>query len=297
MTGFGSAAVADGPVSARAEVRSVNHRFLQVKTRLPAELAHLEPDVEAAVRKDLERGSVVVVVALQRESAALVPRIDLEVARAYRDRLDELAAELGIERAIGLDLLIGLPGVLGSPSDGASREKEGELALRAIEGAIGALVRMRADEGASLAEELGRIVASIDALVAKLEKRVPTVVRAHHRSLVERVGTLLEQGGGASRGPTSSPIARADLAREVALIADRMDVSEEFARLKSHLDQWKKLVARGKTVGRQLDFLVQELLRETNTIGSKCADARLAHGVVELKTWIERLREQVQNVE
>jgi uncharacterized protein (TIGR00255 family) len=117
---------------------------------------------------------------------------------------------------------------------------------------------------------------------------MPKVVKEHHAAIVKRVNELLDG---------HAAVALSDLPRELALLADRMDVSEELARLKSHLEQWETLLAKGQAVGRQLDFLVQELLREANTIGAKCNDATMAHAVVELKTLIERLREQVQNVE
>jgi uncharacterized protein (TIGR00255 family) len=147
---------------------------------------------------------------------------------------------------------------------------------------------MREVEGKSLLADLRKNAKKVASLVATIEKRMPVVVREHHESLRKRVEELLD-------GRVS--VRSEDLARELALIADRMDVGEEITRIKSHVDQWESLLAKGGAVGRQLDFLVQELLREANTIGSKCNDAPVAHAVVELKTLIERLREQVQNVE
>lgn len=288
MTGFGSATVADGGVVTRAEIRSVNHRYLQVKTRLPADQGTLESEVEALVRQSLERGAVTVTISVERTARASAVRVDAEVARRYQTALTDLARELAIDRDIALDTLIGLPGVLVGQDDAREREREERAVLKCVREALAGLAKMRAAEGASLAADLKKNADAIAKVMAKIEKRMPKVVKEHHANLVKRVNELLD-GRVTVEGP--------ELSRELALLADRTDVSEELARLKSHLEQWETLLARGKAVGRQLDFLVQELLREANTIGAKCNDAAMAHGVVELKTLIERLREQVQNVE
>jgi uncharacterized protein (TIGR00255 family) len=288
MTGFGVAAAAKGGISARVEVRSVNHRYLQVKARLSSDLAHLEPGIEAAVRESLDRGSVSVSASVEREAASRTARVNPEVARRYQKSLASLAKELGLRDGLSLEALIGLPGVLGSGEDDRERRREDELVLQCARKAVDALVKMRATEGKSLLADLRKNAKGIAGLVTTVGKRMPVVVREHHESLKKRVEELLD----------GRQIVRSeDLAREVALIADRMDVGEELARLSSHLDQWESLLGKGGAIGRQLDFLVQELLREANTIGSKCNDAAVAHAVVELKTLIERLREQVQNVE
>jgi uncharacterized protein (TIGR00255 family) len=286
MTGFGTSTARREPLALRAEARSVNHRYLQVKTRLPAELQHLESDVEALVRKKLDRGSVVVTLIAERDGGELPVAVDFDAARRYAELLDRLARELGLPRDLGVAALVQLPGVVGAPADG--RERDASLALGAVERAHDALIEMRASEGRSLAREMRKHCGAAVKLMAKVEKRMPQALRAHHESLRARVADLL--GG-------KHPLSESDLAREIALLADRMDVSEELARLKSHLDQVDALLDEKGPVGRQLDFLVQELLREANTIGSKCNDAAVAQSVVELKAHIERLREQVQNVE
>lgn len=288
MTGFGAAAVNDGGAAVRVEVRSVNHRYLQVKVRLPIDYGDLEPEIDAAVRGVIERGSVTITVSLQARTEASAVRLDLEVARQYQKALAKLARELSIDGDIPLASLVALPGVIAAPEDGETHERDERLVMKCVKDALATLGEMRAAEGRSLARDLEKNARSIAKVVAKIEKRMPVAVKEHHKALAKRVGDLLE-------GRT--PVQPGDLAREVALIADRMDVSEELTRLESHLDQWRTLLGSDKPVGRQLDFLVQELLREANTIGAKCNDAEVAHAVVELKTWIERLREQVQNVE
>lgn len=288
MTGFGVAAVSKNGIAARVEVRSVNHRYLQVKARLSSDLGHLEPGLEAAVRERLDRGSVSISVAVDHEAGARRSRIDAEAARAYRKSISALAKELGLREEVRLETLIGLPGVLATGEDEREKSREDDLVLECTQKAVDALVKMRGVEGKSLLADLRKNAKGIAGLVATIGKRMPVVVREHHESLRRRVEELLD-GRVAVRAE--------DLARELALLADRMDVGEELTRISSHLDQWESLLAKGGAIGRQLDFLVQELLREANTIGSKCNDAPVAHAVVELKTLIERLREQVQNVE
>jgi uncharacterized protein (TIGR00255 family) len=291
MTGFGAAAHEDERgFSLRVEIRSVNHRHLSIKTRLPEGLAALEHEVEGRVRAACERGALSVHVAAERHGAARPARLDLELARRYRAELDELARALGLPATLPLEALLALPGVVAAEEgSGLPREVEERL-LELVDRALAELLAMRAAEGAALLSDLRKHALASEKLVQRVEKRMPTVVRAHRESLRRRVRELL--------GPGAAPAALAgEPARELALLADRLDVSEEIARLKSHLTQLERSLARGGRIGRQLDFLVQEIFREVNTIGAKCADARVAHWVVEAKTHVERLREQVQNVE
>ena len=288
MTGFGAAAGEGGSgTPLRVEVRSVNHRHLAIKTRLPEALFALESEVEGRVRARCERGAVTVHVAAERGGAVGGARIDPVLARRYRDELTDLARELGLAPTLSLDALVGLPGVLAA-ADGADEDTLGQEALALLDQALERMLAMRAREGAALEADLRKHARALAQLAARIEKRMPRVVRANHASLAKRLQALL--GG-------KLPVARDELAREIALLADKLDVSEELARLASHLAQLDALLAKGGRIGRQLDFLVQEILREVNTIGSKCSDATVAHWVVEAKTHVERLREQVQNVE
>lgn len=287
MTGFGAESVETDGLSVRAEVRSVNHRFLQVKCRLPPDLAFLEPDVDSLVKKHLSRGAVSVHVSAEIPAAGGAS-IDLEVARSYRERLTLVSRELGLDGAVTLEQLLLLPGVVVADGGGEQLRAHGRRVLRVIGAALARLVAMREDEGAATAADLRKHAAAIGRTLKSIDRRMPTVVKAAHAALVRRVGEIL---GGDHRVPEE------DLARELALIADRVDVSEELARLASHLEQLQKHLDKGGSAGRKLDFLVQEMFRETNTVGSKCSDAKVAHQVVEMKTLLERLREQVQNVE
>lgn len=290
MTGFGAAAATAGGAEARVEIRSVNHRHLQVKARLPQSLAHLEPQIEAAVRARLARGSVSVSVDVDHPRAAAA-RIDAKALRAWCEEIARATKSAGLEAEYGLETLLGLPGVLASAGDDRGDADEA-LVLGALTGALEGLDSMRQREGKALAADLRKNGKAIQQIVKKIEKRMPTVVKEQHAALRRRLAELLDGAPKGGRTPSEG-----DLAREVALLADRMDVSEEVTRLASHLTQLEALVASETPAGRPLDFLVQELFREANTIGSKCNDAEAAHLVVELKTLVERLREQVQNVE
>lgn len=288
MTGFGAASGQVGSFHARVEARSVNHRHLQTKLRLPQELSALEPEVEALVRKTLERGTVTLSIAVERAVQGGTGLLDAALARQYLAQVRELGAELGLAPDVSLSQLIALPGVVAPTSAGELPEKlRGEL-LALVKRALDALVEMRSVEGRALAEDLRGNLAALAVLVARIEKRMPKVVRQQQKNLRRRVEELL--------GPAAAP-SPTDLARELALLADRSDVAEELARLKSHVAQFESEMRRSESVGRRLDFLVQELLREVNTVASKCNDADVAHWSVDMKARIERLREQVQNIE
>jgi uncharacterized protein (TIGR00255 family) len=225
---------------------------------------------------------------LSLSGSAMEVEVDGAAAARYHAELVKLAQELGLSPSVSLDTLCGLPGVVGSRVASKEQAREARLLLKVVAAALADLGLMREREGAALAKDLAKHAAAIARIVKQVEERMPGVVRDHQLALEKRVEELL--AGRFQLQP-------ADLAREVALLADKLDVSEELARLASHLEQLGSLFSRAGPVGRQLDFLVQELLREANTIGSKCNDAAVAHAVVELKTHIERLREQVQNVE
>jgi uncharacterized protein (TIGR00255 family) len=286
MTGFGAAAGAAAGRALRVEIRAVNHRHLQVKTRLSPEVLGLEAEIEALVRKRLRRGMVHLSIQTERASTGIEAAIDVAAAERYRSVLAELSLRFGGGGAIPVETVLALPGVIAAAAE--TEIADAKPVLKLVGRALDELEAMRAAEGAAIAADLKKNAAAIAKLVAKIEKRAPRVVREHHAALAKRAGELLGD---------SSAIDAKDLARELALLADKLDVSEEIERLKSHMEQLARFLAEDGDVGRKLDFLVQEIFREANTIGSKCSDAPIAHVVVDVKTHIERLREQVQNVE
>ncbi len=289
MTGFGAAALEANGWALQAEVRSVNHRHLLIKIRLPTSLSVFEGDIETLVKEKIERGSVSVIIHADRSGGAQGVEIDEALAQHYQRRIERLARRLGLAERITLPALLALPGVVAPEGRRSAESSALRRALsRVASAALERMIEMREAEGQTTKAALARHVQATHDLVERIEKRMPRILRDHQRNLKQRVEELLD---GPQRLETS------DLAREIALLADRLDVSEELARIESHLEQLEKFVARGGRVGRQLDFLVQELFREINTVGSKCSDARVAHWVIEAKTHVERLREQVQNLE
>jgi uncharacterized protein (TIGR00255 family) len=293
MTGFGAgrheSRAASAPLAAVVEMRAVNHRYLQVKVRAPAELPDLEAALEALCKRHLDRGAVQISVRLDWASAASAPAIDWELVERYRALSGELAARLGMPNQLGLSDWLSLPGVMEAHPQALDTETASAVCLAAAEQALAALVAMRNREGLALKADLERHGAALAKLVDKIRRRSPQAVKAQFKALEQRLSSLL--------GERAKDLAPADLARELALLADKSDVAEELARLDSHLEQLTGFLHAKEPVGRALDFLVQELNREVNTIGSKCADAKIAAWVIAAKTNVERLREQVQNVE
>ena len=287
MTGFGAGRAADGDEVVDVEVRSVNHKFCEVKVRLPRELAALELEVARAVKARLARGGVEVSLRRGGRAGALAPRVDLELARAYADAFRELGARLGLSGQVALADVLGAEGVVGLEERTPDLERARAPALGALAQALERLEEMRAREGEALAHDLGARVDRMTELAAQVEGLGPESVERYRERLRERVAEV-------SRGLALDP---ARLAQEVALFADKLDVAEELTRLRSHAAQVRTLLAGSEPAGRKLEFLVQELHREVNTVGSKSQNAAIATLVVELKAEIERMREQVQNVE
>ncbi len=262
MTGCGDATVSDGASTCR---------------------------VEAAIRQRVRRGSVQVSLDLSGPAASTGRRLDHDQLAAYLSDAAAFCDRHGLEPPQSLEPLLGLPGiVVESAPDEAALDRAWPLIARAVAGAVDRLDAMRRTEAAALAVDMRSACREIVAIVAAIRGRVPGILADHRTRLVDRVSRLLEQNGTA--------LTEADIAHEVALIADRSDIAEELVRLESHVAQFERLLET-ESPGRSLDFLAQELAREANTIASKSLDVDVAHAVVELKTRVERLREQVQNVE
>ncbi|MFT5199050.1 MAG: hypothetical protein ACI87O_001712 [Planctomycetota bacterium] len=288
MTGFGSAEVQRDGGLARVEIRTVNHRHLQLKARLPFAHASLEPQVEAVLKKALARGSVQVQVSLETKAAATSVTMDHRLAKAYLKELAAFGKAVKVEGELTLAQIAALPGIFSSSEESSDLAKEAKWILATVKAALVDLKSMRETEGEAMAADLRVWAKAIEKQRKLIASRSPKSVTEHADKLRLRVENLLGD---------SHSVTPKDLAREIALIADRLDVSEELARLQAHLDQLESLLRKGGAVGRKLDFLAQEFMREANTIGSKCSDAKTAHYVVEMKACIERMREQVQNVE
>jgi uncharacterized protein (TIGR00255 family) len=285
MTGFGRA---DAPDGLSAEVRGVNSRHLEVRARLPRELGALESEVRALAGRYFERGQIEISVRLPREGA-FAPRleIDLEAAKSYARAAKELAQGLSKPEQLEVAALLALPGVSRMREPELEVESLAAAVLGTIERACAAALEMRTREGESLERELRGRLDAIEGLLKSVEARVELVRSGVRERLEKRLAAL-------------APSLETDPARleqEIVLQIDRMDVTEETVRLRSHLDQFRETLDAPGAVGRKLEFVLQEMGRETNTIGSKSADTELSRAVVALKTEQERLREQVLNVE
>lgn len=288
MTGCGAGTASAGDSTCRVEIRGVNGRQFKMSLRATEGLSALESRIEAALRGRVQRGTVHVTIDAVGPAVTRHRRLDRVQLAAYLDDLESFSAARGLPVPQAADALLALPGVVADDSgDSPAAERAWPLVERAVAAALDGFDRMRRDEGAMLAAEMRATCGEIAGLVDGIHARVPAVVTAYRDRLLERVANLLHD--------RATPVAEADVAREVALIADRTDVTEELVRLRSHLDQFSRLLDE-ETPGRSLDFLAQELGREANTIASKSLDVSIAHAVVEIKTRIERLREQAQNI-
>jgi uncharacterized protein (TIGR00255 family) len=284
MTGYGRGVVERGEARATVEVRAVNHRFLDLKVRgAPGEL---EDEISTRVRAALSRGAVLVSVNLARAGALAALRIDAAAAERAHRALSELAARLAIPGP-DLALVLAQPGVM-TTAEPADDDGSGAAAvLAALAAALVQLDTMRRAEGTALAAELGLRLDELTATRAHIAGLAAGVTPQLARRLLERVKRLTDEAG----------VDPARIAQEVALLADRADITEELVRLASHLDQARALIAGDGAVGRRLDFLVQEIGRELNTIGAKSTTAEITTTIVGAKATLEKVREQTQNVE
>jgi uncharacterized protein (TIGR00255 family) len=292
MTGFGRAAFRVGDTSFEIEVRSVNQRHLDARVRLPRALAGLEPELRARIQERFQRGKLECSISAPA-GESLAPRleVDREAARAYLRVARALEAEEGVSATLGSAELLSLPGVARLAEPEWQADLLRAAALPALDAALDGLAAMRAAEGEALARELESRLARLAELCDALAARAGDVAQAVRERLLRRARALQAEVGA---------IDDARLHQELALAADRLDVTEEIVRLRSHVEQFRKALAAagpGQPAGRRLDFLLQEMVREANTLGAKGADAESAHLVVELKTELERMREQVQNIE
>ncbi len=292
MTGFGRASAEVAGMRFDLEVRSVNHRYLDVRVKVPRFCSALELDVRSQVQARFDRGKVDLSILIPAgASTAPQVEVDAEVAAQYVRLGSRLQREHELPGGLDLSSLLMLPGVARTIEREIPEEEARAVLLAITEEALVALEVMRACEGEALERDLRTRLSTVDNLTTQLGGQAEAMVAAMKERLALRAQELREEVG---------ELDEARLHQEVVMAADKLDVTEELVRLNSHVEQFRKTLdatVRGKPAGRRLDFLCQEMAREANTIGSKGNDAAVAHAVVELKTEIERIREQVQNVE
>ncbi len=287
MTGFGSgSAEADG-VCVRIVLRSVNGRFLDLSLRCGSGLQELEPRIRERVQSRLSRGKVTGTVEVEDTSEGSgLPELNTEMATQYVKELERLA-ELGNTGPVSLEVLARMPGLFRSEAPAPDPDQVAALVMQAVDDALAELEQMRLTEGATLAADLRARLNLLGDLTDRIEAIAAGGREEVRRRLREKVDALLRPG----------EVAEERLATEVVLIAERGDITEEIVRLRSHNGQFRAALNKGGEVGRRLNFLLQEMNREANTMGSKSQEADITHQVVEVKEEIERLREQVQNLE
>jgi len=288
MTGFGEARLQDERWSVEVEVRTVNNRHLKMSARISEPYGSLEPDLERLVRETIRRGTVQMTLRVERPRRAGDYRLNLEVLASYRDQLRHLQEPSAPPP--DLASLLALPGVVEERKVATDDPHDDWPALAAVVSeALAKLQATRAEEGRAMAAELLLLGKEIATQLGRISERGPEVVASYQARLVERVQALVQE-----RGVTVEP---KDVIREVAILAERADITEEIVRLRAHLAQYVDVIHEPESSGRKLEFVVQEMGREVNTIGSKANDVEISRGVVEIKGLLEKVRELIQNVE
>jgi uncharacterized protein (TIGR00255 family) len=289
MTAFG---MAEKKVEGRtytAEIRTLNGRYLEISVRAPRQLMPLEERVRKLVATRISRGRVDVFVRV-RDASEKVSEIEvnLPLAKAYHKALLELNEALDIEEKVGLQTLLGLEKIIVATEPEADLEKTWTILSSCIGEALEGVDVMRISEGKAIYQDFERRLQSVEEGLSRIKALAPSVLSEYHSRLKERLAVLTE--GKVELDPNR-------LAQEAAFLVDRSDVTEEIVRAESHVKQFRSMIESGGPAGRALDFLLQELNREVNTIGSKGGNAQLSHMVVTLKGELEKIREQVQNIE
>jgi uncharacterized protein (TIGR00255 family) len=289
MTGYGKAMVAGDDFSVSVDLKTVNNRFLDIHLRVGSELAALEPGVKKRITSRLTRGRVDVTISLER-SAQMVYELNRPLIAGYVNALKQLQQDFDISGELDINVLARIPGAL-QPARNGIDERIVSAVDTAVDQALEELECMREQEGETLKAELRERVNKIESLVPTIESAAAGLAEAYRLRLQKRIGELLNRGGQVVE------IDPARLAQEVAYLADRSDVSEEMVRLRSHLTQFQEALDAPGEAGKMLDFLLQELNREANTTLSKSTDLVIKEAGLAIKAEVEKLREQVQNVE
>jgi uncharacterized protein (TIGR00255 family) len=287
MTGYGRGTATLEGRQIAVELSSVNRKQAEIALALPRALLELEPRVRDEINAHISRGRLTVVVGLHHKEGARAGALNITAAKAYRKQLEAVRKELKLEGAITLDHVLRGPGVIDSDDVEIDADEAWPALSKALKAALEQFVKMRRQEGDALAADLRKRTLAIQRHVKTISVLAPKVMEHHRGTLLERVAKAgLEIGDADER-----------LLKEIVFFADRSDISEELTRLRSHLDQFFAQLSKDEPVGRTLDFLLQEMFRETNTIGNKANFLAISQIVVGMKTELEKLREQVQNIE
>jgi len=290
MTGYARVSARDGNRRIVVDIAAVNNRFLKLQFKLPEQLQSLRQKLEETIKKRVMRGSLTITILHDPPEEALAITFNRELARRYARELEAFARELGLEPPRSLDFFTNLPGLFQSTETLTTVSAEDSaLILDTVEQSLGRLETDRRREGRSLARDLTRRHRQLVKQVKAIQKRAPAVVESFSRRFLERLNEML-----ANIGHQAAP---EDILREVATYAERVDITEELTRLEAHLEHFADILAKGGECGKRLEFLLQEIHREVNTIGSKAGSTDISPHVVAIKGEVEKIREQVQNIE
>ena len=289
MTGFGRAECQEGDYTYQAEIRSVNNRFIEINTRLPKAYVDLEQPLKKLIKSHCARGSINLTISLANSnegSGEWDVKPNLSLATQYIEALNQIRDSLGLQGEIDLKSVVGLRDIIKIEPVALDPAKK-DMILNITTEALVSLQKMRSEEGENLQTDLTERIDAIESHAAEIESRHPEVIKEYQEKLNERIKALNEGIG----------LDEPRLFQEVALLADRSDITEEMIRLKSHLNQFRNFFNAKEPIGRKLEFITQEINREVNTTGSKSSDVIISNRVIEMKSALEKIREQVQNIE
>ena len=287
MTGFGKNNLAINDRNYQVEIRSVNHRYLDINIKMPRQLTYLEEIIKKAISTKIKRGKIDVSISFENNSTeGRNVKINTEIAKMYIEQLRKLAEEENILSDIQVTEITKLPDVLNINIDQDDDTIKQEL-LESISIATDNLIEMKQTEGNKIAEDLIRRINYIEEKILKISELSTGLIEEYVVKLEERIKEILK----------TDIIDKSRIAQEVVIYADKTSIEEEITRLKSHIIQFRNLLKEEEPVGKKIDFLIQEMNRETNTIGSKANNLEIVNGVIDIKTELENIREQIQNIE
>jgi len=288
MTGYGGAKSAEGAYRLSVELKSVNNRYLDTSVRLPRSFMYAEEAVKSAVQAHVSRGKVDVFISfdlISAENAAVT--VNEALAAEYKAAIESIGEKLGLDAGISAYQIAKLPDVLLLDKKELEKDEAQKELLKVLEQALSDFDAMRAREGGKLYDDISSRLKALEAYVSFIEERSPQTVEEYRDRLTKKMQDILE----------SKQIDESRILTEAAIYADHIATDEETVRLRSHIDQMRGMLSGEAPAGRKLDFIVQELNRETNTVGSKCNSSDITRTVLEMKSEIEKIREQVQNIE
>ncbi len=289
MTGFGKGDSQIGNIHFQVELKSVNHRYMDISIRLPKMFTYLEENIRGLIKSYLKRGRIEVYIAYKNVGGSDVKVVvDMPLAKEYLNSLLEIERDLSVQSDITTSLIVSFPDVLKIEEKEENEDEVWQCLHNALNDALIKLVRMRKEEGNKLKVDMLKRLNIIDDFLVQIKDRSPIIVQEYRQKLTDRIKEILNE---------QFDLDDNRIATEVALFADKSNITEEIVRLHSHIEQFTKILEEDDAVGRKLDFLLQEMNREINTIGSKANDLVIANLVINIKSELEKMREQVQNIE